>query len=114
MQHHGRATISYNGKRLKSKEGATLNPGGTNRTPDPLDDGTVGFMESTVAPELTCVVPLTRDLAVEELRNLTGANVVFQSDVGLSWVIRDAFVTTAPVVGREVTLTFSGQPAEQL
>lgn len=114
MKHHGRATITYNGKRLKSKEGATLNLGGTGRTAEPLDDGTVGYYEATTAPELSCTVPLTSDLSVQELRDLTDANVVFESDTGKGWVIRDAFTTNTISVGRDVTLTFSGQPAEEL
>lgn len=114
MKHHGRAILTYNGKRLRSKEGATLNLGGTSRTAEPLDDGTVGYYEATAAPELSCTVPLTQDLAVQELRDLTDATVVFESDTGLSWVIREAFTTNTVSVGREVTLTFSGQPAEQM
>lgn len=114
MKHHGRATITYNGKRLRSKPGATLNLGGTSRTPEPLDDGTVGYAEATAAPELTCAVPLTADLSVQELRDLTDANVVFESDTGKSWVIRDAFTVDTVSVGADVTLKFSGQPAEEL
>lgn len=114
MKHHGRATITYNGKRLRSKEGATLNLGGTSRTAEPLDTGEVGYYETTVAPELSCTVPLTADLAVQELRDMTDANVVFESDTGKSWVIREAFTLNTVSVGRDVTLTFSGQPAEEL
>ena len=114
MKHHGRATISYNGKRLRSKQGASLNLGGTGRTPDPLDDGSVGYTEATVAPELTCTIPLTKDLAVEELQNLVDANIVFESDTGKSWVIREAFSTDTITVGADVALKFSGQPAVAL
>lgn len=114
MKHHGRATISFNGKRLRSKPGATLNLGGTSRAPEPLDDGTVGFAESTAAPELSCTVPLTADLSVQELRDLSGANVVFESDTGVSWVIRDAFTVDTVSVGADVALKFSGQPAVAL
>lgn len=114
MKLHGRATLTYNGKRLRSKEGATLNLGGTSRTAEPLDDGSVGYYETTVAPELSCTVPLTQDLAVQELRDLTDATVVFESDTGLSWVIREAFSVDAISVGRDVQLKFSGQPAEQM
>ncbi|SED37020.1 phage tail tube protein [Pseudomonas anguilliseptica] len=114
MKHHGRATISYNGKRLRSKQGASLNLGGTGRTPEPLDDGSVGYVEATVAPELTCAIPLTQDLAVEELQNLVDANIVFESDTGKSWVIREAFTVDTLSVGTEVSLKFSGQPAVAL
>ncbi|MCY1280309.1 Phage tail tube protein [compost metagenome] len=114
MKHHGRATITYNGKRLRTREGATLNLGGTSRTAEALDTGEVGYSETTAAPELSCTVPLTDDLAVQELRDLVDANVVFESDTGLSWVIREAFTTNTVSIGRDVALTISGQPAEQL
>ena len=114
MKHHGRATISFNGKRLRSKPGATLNLGGTSRAPEPLDDGSVGYAESTAAPELNCTVPLTQDLSVEELRNLTDGNVVVESDTGQGWVIRDAFTVDTVSVGADVALKFSGQPAAAL
>jgi len=114
MKHHGRATISYNGKRLRSKAGASLNLGGVGRTPDPLDDGSVGYVEATVAPELTCTIPLTQDLAVEELQNLVDANIVFESDTGKSWVLREAFTVDTVTVGADVSLKFSGQPAVAL
>lgn len=114
MKHHGRATINYNGKRLRSKPGATLNLGGTSRTPEPLDDGSVGYAEATAAPELSCTVPLTADLSVQELRDLIDANVVFESDTGKGWVIREAFTVDTVSVGADVTLKFSGQAAEEL
>lgn len=114
MKHHGRATISFNGKRLRTKPGATLNLGGTSRAPEALDDGSVGYAESTAAPELNCTVPLTQDLGVEELRNLTDANVVFESDTGQGWVIREAFTVDTVSVGADVALKLSGQPAAAL
>lgn len=114
MRHHGRATISYDGKRLSPKPGATLNLGGISRTAEALDDGSVGFSETTAAPELNCSVPLTAALDVESLRNMTGANVVFESDTGKGWVIRDAFTVDAINVGADVNIKISGQPAVAL
>lgn len=114
MKHHGRATISFNGMRLSSKPGATLNLGGTSRTAEALDDNTVGYAESTAAPELSCTVPLTAGLDVEALRNLVDATVVFESDTGKGWVMRDAFTVDTISVGADVALKFSGQPAVAL
>lgn len=111
MKHHGRAAITYNGKTLRTKPGATCNLGGTSRAADPLDTGEVGYVESTAAPELNCTVPLTADLDVDGLQNMVGAVVVFTSDTGKSWVIRDAFTVDTITVGGDVALKFSGQPA---
>lgn len=74
----------------------------------------MGFAETTAAPELNCTVPLTGALDVEGLRNMTGATVVFESDTGKGWVIRDAFTVDAMTVGADVALKISGQPAVAL
>ena len=70
MQQHGRATITVNGTRLRSKNGATLLLGGVARAPEALDSGEVAFAESTAAPELNCNIPLTRDTDIEALRKV--------------------------------------------
>ena len=114
MQQHGRATITVNGTRLRSKNGATLLLGGVTRAPEALDSGEVAFSESTAAPELSCNIALTRDTDIEALRNLTGATVVFESDTGKSWSIRDAFAVDAITVGADVALKISGQPATEI
>ena len=114
MKQHGRATITVNGTRMRSKNGATLALGGVARAPEALDTGEVAYSESTSAPELNCSIALTKDTDVEALRNLTDATVVFESDTGKSWSIRDAFAVDAITVGAEVALKISGQPATQL
>lgn len=114
MKQHGRATISVNGTRIRSKPGATLLLGGVSRTPEPLDTGEVAFSEATVAPELSCNIALTQDTDLETLRNLTGATVVFESDTGKGWSIRDAFSVDAITVGADVAIKISGQPATQI
>lgn len=114
MKQHGRATITVNGTRLRSKPGATLLLGGVARAAEPLDTGEVAYAESTVAPELSCNIPLTADTDVEALRNLIDATVVFESDTGKSWSIRDAFAVDAVTVGADVALKISGQPATEI
>lgn len=114
MKQHGRATITVNGTRMRSKSGATLLLGGVSREPEPLDTGEVAYSESTVAPELTCSIALTRDTDIEALRNLSEATVVFESDTGKSWSIRDAFAVDAITVGADVELKISGQPATEI
>lgn len=114
MKQHGQATITVNGTRLRSKNGATLLLGGVARTSQTLDSGEVAFSEYTVAPELNCNISLTQDTDIEALRNLTNATVVFESDTGKAWGIRDAFAVDAITIGTDVALKISGQPASEL
>ncbi|HWH86357.1 MAG TPA: phage tail tube protein [Pseudomonas sp.] len=115
MQYHGRAAISIDGQTYRSRPGATLNLGGTAREAQALDNGEVGYVESTAPATVEFSIPLTTDLNVERLRHFTNANVVFTSDVGLSWLIAGAF-TTDPVSLAAEGLAFrmSGPPATQL
>lgn len=114
-QFHGRATITVDGQTYRSRPGATLNLGGTAREAQPLDNGEVGYVESTSPSTVEFSIPLTSDLNVERLRHLTNANVVFQSDVGLSWLMPGAFTTDPIAIGADgLAFKMSGPPATQL
>jgi hypothetical protein len=115
MQYHGRASITVDGQTYRSRPGASLNLGGVAREAQALDNGEVGYVESTVPASVEFSIPLTSDLNVERLRHFTGANVVFQSDVGLSWLIAGAFTTDPIVLGTDgLAFKMSGPPATQL
>jgi hypothetical protein len=115
MQFHGRATITVDGQTYRSRPGATLNLGGTAREAQALDNEEVGYVESTVPATVEFTIPLTKDLNIERLRHHTGANVVFKSDVGQSWLISDAFTTdTLALSGEGFAVKMSGPPATQL
>lgn len=92
----GRATITVNGKKLKTENGATLNLGGSNRTAK-MGGGVVhGYMEEDVPPSLECNVIKTRDVSVRELSDIVDATVLFDGDDGSQYILRDAF-TAEPV-----------------
>lgn len=92
----GRAIITIDGKRLKSESGATLNPGGANRS-SMVGGGQVhGFQEEDVAPSLECSVYHNKDTSLRELSDITGATVLFETDTGNQYILRDAW-TTEPV-----------------
>lgn len=115
MKFHGRATISIDGQTYRSRPGATLNLGGIAREAQALDSGEVGYVESTAPATVEFSIPLTNDLNVERLRYFTSANVVFQSDTGLSWLMASAFTTDPIALGSDgLAFKMSGPPATQL
>lgn len=89
----GRAIITVDGKRLKSESGATLNPGGSNRS-SVMGGGEVhGYQEEDVAPSLECTVFHNKETSLRELSDITGATVLFETDTGAQYILRDAFTT---------------------
>lgn len=89
----GRAFITYDGKRLKTESGATLNPGGSNRS-SVMGGGEVhGFQEEDVAPSMECNVFHNKETSLRELSDITDATVLFETDTGRQYILRDAFTT---------------------
>lgn len=92
----GRATITVDGKKLNTENGATLNLGGSNRSPK-MGGGVVhGYMEEDVPPSMECNVIKRKDVSARELSDIVDATVLFDGDDGSQYILRDAF-TTEPV-----------------
>lgn len=89
----GRATITVDGKRFKTDKGATLNPGGANRTAIVGGGGVHGYQEEDVAPSIECTVYHHKDVSLRELSDITGATVLFETDTGKQWILRDAWTS---------------------
>nr|BDD45831.1 Mu phage tail tube protein GpM [Gammaproteobacteria bacterium] len=92
----GRAIINWNGKRLRSENGATLNPGGASREAKTGGGQVHGYMESDVPPSMECTVFHDKSLSLRELSDITDATVTFETDTGSQYILRDAW-TTEPV-----------------
>ncbi|HEY4254585.1 MAG TPA: phage tail tube protein [Roseomonas sp.] len=113
----GRATIRVNGTVIETAKGATLDVGGVKRSPV-ISGRLVGYAEETVAATVACETSLRAGMAIDALRNLTGATITFECDTGQRYVIADAFVTDTPTMkdgeGGNVTLKFAGPGAEEV
>lgn len=100
MANNGRITgiaeITVDGKRFAIENGATLNPGGINRTPE-RHGGDTFYKEEEVPPMLECNVLHTSETDIIALSNIVGATVLFKADTGQRFMLRGAF-TTEPVV----------------
>lgn len=87
----GIAVIYVNSKTYKSKPGAKYNPGGYNRTPLVGDGAVNGYSEmptpAMVSGEFTC----TSGTDIDELNNVVNGTIVYSTDVGTKYTIRQAF-----------------------
>ncbi len=115
---HGRAEIRLGGQYIESEDGATLTPGGLKNTGEMIGDGFY-FSQTKIPSILTCRVPVTKDTSVRALQELSGIEIIFQSDTGRTWIINGACQTNDLNFGGgegngKVELSFSGEPAEEM
>lgn len=88
----GVATIRVDGGEIPTEKGATLNPGGVNRTVK-MAGRRVYWSEEPVAPTLQCTVLHTEDIDLFDLNAITDATVLVECDNGQDFMLTGAFVT---------------------
>ena len=113
----GRVRVTAKGKLLRTKAGAKLNLGGVSRNTQKGDSGVLGFTEETMEPSIDCVVIHASDTDLEELKNMTDESVQFETDTGVTYVLRNAWVenTIELTAGEgEVPVKFVGITAERV
>lgn len=88
----GIATIRIDGGEIPSERGATLNPGGVNRTTR-MSGRRVYFSEEPVAPTLQCTVLHTQEIDIIALGAIRDATVLVECDNGQDYMMTGAFVT---------------------
>lgn len=88
----GIATIRVDGQEFPTERGATLDPGGVNRTAK-MAGKRVYFNEEPVPPVIEATVLHTEDLDLIDIGNITNATVLFECDNGQDYVLTGAFST---------------------
>lgn len=91
----GKAFIRVDGAELETLEGATFNPGGMSR--EPVNGyAAYGYKESVVNPLVTCSIAHTSDISLKELEAIVDATVIFETDTGKRFIMRESWVTEPP------------------
>ena len=109
MQVTGRAFISINGQRVRSKEGARLNMGGPRRDAAVSDAGVDGFSESIAVPRCEFRVNHTADMSLKDFQDVTDGTLVFETDTGRVITLTGAWCAEPPTIAKgEVDLVFEG------
>ncbi len=115
MQVTGRVATTVKGKRLTSKEGATLKYSDFSREGVTGDAGVIGFAEKTEIPEITCVVAHTAETRLADFQAMKDETVSFDADTGTSYVLRNAWCADALELSKgEVKLRFQGIKCEEV
>lgn len=113
----GRATIKFNGKVIKSQAGAKLNPGGFERK-IVKGDSIHGFSEEVAEPYIEGEYSVTRDTSVKEINEARDVTVIFETDIGRSWVLRNAWLEKPGDIsaqeGGKVPFKFIGMTCEEM
>lgn len=92
----GTATVYCNGRTFYTRPGAKLTFGTPNRTPLVGDGRIATYSEMPTAATVTCEFTATSSTDIVEIGNLVGATVVYSSDIGAKWVLRDAVSQKSP------------------
>ena len=91
----GRAIIYVDGATIPTENGAKLNPGGENKTPE-RHGGTTYYRAEEVSPTVECTVLHTADIDILKLSAIEGATVMFETNTGQKFLLRGA-VAESPV-----------------
>jgi hypothetical protein len=109
----GIVKVFVNGTLQRSKEGAKLITGGKERVAQ-TGYAVYGYAEKVVPAQLEFTLARTADADLEALNDMTDATLRFEEDIGVTWLITNAF-TTKPVeiTGGEgdVAVEMQGDPA---
>lgn len=103
----GKVFLTINGQRLRSKEGASLETGGTEREGVVSDSGVDGFQEKETVPKVDCKISLTADIKLKDLQAFKDGTLVFETDTGRVYTLTNAWCAKPPKLEKgEVSLEF--------
>ena len=115
---HGRATIRVNGQFIETDDDASLVPGGIKNNARASSTG-FNFNQAYLPSKIVCKVPVRADVSVRALQEIADAEIHFTSDVGRTYIVRNAAQTgdvelAGGADGGKVELTFEGDAAEEM
>ena len=113
----GEVTIRANGKQLKTKTGAVLNPGGMTRTQHTGAGKVWGKSQRFTPPSIEVVIAADEDVDVIEINNMLDATLVWEGDNGVSYMMTKSSVGE-PASLREdsgdIAATFQGDRVRKI
>lgn len=113
----GRAQIKVNGQLLLTHKGATLEPGGPDRTTVSGGNSIHGFTEQVMPAKLECEISVKADTSLAQIGRWTDVTVTFEADTGQTYVIAGGWVLRTPSVKDDdgkAKITIEGPPAEEM
>ncbi|MBA3027440.1 MAG: hypothetical protein FP814_09805 [Desulfobacterium sp.] len=113
----GVVKIKMDGVLMRSKPGASLDPGGPVRTP--VDCDQPGFYsETNKNSHIDCDMVVDANFSADALRRADDFTATFESDTGQMWVVNHAWVAEPPVItggnNGGAKLAIDGPPAQEM
>lgn len=114
-QFAGRAKVRVNGREFRTLAGASLNTGGTTRTPVKGYE-VYGFTEEATEPSVECKIPLALEDDVVAINAIKDATIEFVTDIGKIFMLTGAWRDGDPVSfsGGEVSVKFAGLECKEV
>jgi hypothetical protein len=112
----GRVFIKLGGQVQPSKEGAKLTyaPGNIGREMVASDRAVEGWKGKIVSPTVEATFIHSAALNIDDIHSATDQTLTFQTDTGVSYIVRGAVSLDPPTLtGGEVSFKFGGISVEQ-
>ena len=112
----GTVVVLLDGMSLRSKVGASLDIGGWERQAEEADGEIIGFRKKKVPAMCTATLAHTSESELRAIDETEDATLVFETDTGVRYTVRNAFSTRPPKLTGgegEVSVEFQGQPAKE-
>jgi hypothetical protein len=90
----GIINIKVDGQLIRSEPGATMNYGGITRQ-EIISGKNVDYQESFAAGKIEASVPMVSGISLEDMRSWVDKTVVFETDIGVSFLFTNMFTTSA-------------------
>lgn len=111
--------INVNGDRLRSKPGATINPGGVSRT---TQSGAArndhGYSQTPVPSRVTLELMPDANTSLAEIREWASVNIIVECDTGQTYVGQGCWVTEVPELtggdSSSVSVTLEGPELQEV
>lgn len=114
MQVSGRATIKLDSDSLRTKPGASMNPGGITRDFDTTDQLQAYYREKGTPSVIKATIIHAADTDLIKLRNWKNGTATFETDTGRVFTVANAATATlGDLSGGEVEITIMGDPATE-
>jgi hypothetical protein len=112
----GQAKVKVDGRQYSTSGESTLEIGGPTREAVQGDYEAGAFKEMTAPAKLDTTLLYKGGVSLADLRSIDNATVTLETDTGVTWIMRQAYVAEVISFGQDgkAKVVFQGPPAEEV
>lgn len=112
----GQMKVKVDGAQYPTAGATTLEIGGTVREPVPGDYDAGSFKEMTAPSKAEAEILYKPGVSLAVLRSIDNATLTIETDTGVTWIVRNAYVADVISFGQDgkAKVVFQGPPAEEV